>query len=90
MSEVSRPAQGTTGHNRQEQRELPQPSFGGAAAQRRAAGWGEEAGYVCLEKAPSIMGQQLCPPGCWASSQTLYLQLAEPGKPCQAPWERII
>lgn len=52
--------------------------LGGAAAQYRAAGWGEEAGDTCsrLEKAPSIRWQQPCPPGCWASPQTLYLQLA--------------
>lgn len=50
------------------------------------------AGYVCrrLEKAPSIIWQQPCPLGCWPSPQTLYLQLAGPGKPCQAPWGKVI
>lgn len=40
-----------------------------------------------LEKASSIIWQQPRPPGCWASPQPFYLQLAGPGKPCQACWE---
>lgn len=42
-----------------------------------------------LGKPPSIMWQQPCPPGCWASPQTLYLQMAGPDKPCQLPWRRV-
>lgn len=64
--------------------------FGGVPVQGCWLGRGS---WLCMQQAGKGTQHHVAAamsPGRWASPQTSYIQLAGLGKPCQAPWGRVI